>query len=355
MHETGKSKYRVVVINILLSLAVSLIVNFSYFVLYLTTSAPPQSHIPRAMADPGFYILLQVLYYAFQAFVMLCIVTAAPIDERHHKRQYTRRMIYCILVTIVLYFFCPATNRSGEIMATMFSHRVFHPMTILKSSFTLIVVMLYGKIYELVYQKQHIVIENEQLKNENLQTKYDMLINQINPHFFFNSLNSLAMLVRERHNDKALTYIDQLSDTFRYIIQNGHSGMTTLGEELKFLDAYKYLHEIRYAEKLFFDINVDDNLRSWRLPSLSLQPLIENAVKHNTITKTHPLRITISTQGSNLIVDNRINPKIEKPCGTGIGLKNLSSRYMLLTNRNIEVTHNGTTFSVSLPLTQPQS
>ena len=101
------------------------------------------------------------------------------------------------------------------------------------------------------------------------------------------------MLVREKHDDKALTYIDQLSYTFRYIIQNGQSTLMTLDEELKFIEAYSYLFEIRYADKLFFDIDVDDKYRSWTLPALSLQPLIGNAVKpaaSRSISRSAPSR-----------------------------------------------------------------
>ena len=116
----------------------------------------------------------------------------------------------------------------------------------MKCSFVLIVSVLYGLIFELIYQKQHITIENEQLKNENLQTRYNMLANQISPHFLFNSLNSLSMLVREKSNDKALLYIDRLADTFRYMLQSGQGELTTLSEELRFTEAYLYLLTIRY-------------------------------------------------------------------------------------------------------------
>ena len=90
------------------------------------------------------------------------------------------------------------------------------------------------------------------------------------------------MLVREKQDEKALTYIDQLSYTFRYIIQNGQCTLITLGEELKFVEAYSYLFKIRYADKLFFDIDIAPEYREWLLPALSLQPLVGNAVKHNT-------------------------------------------------------------------------
>ena len=181
-----------------------------------------------------------------------------------------------------------------------------------------------------------------------------MLVSQINPHFFFNSLNSLAMLIREHDEEKALTYIDRLSYTFRYIIQNGQNTLSTLDEELRFADAYSYLFRIRYADKLFFDVETDSSLGAWQLPALTLQPLIGNAVKHNTITKNRPFHISIRTEGEYLVVSNTIAPKLEPEPGTGIGLKNLDDRYRLITGRGIEVTDDGQTFTVRLPLSKPE-
>ena len=345
-------KYSEIWINILISIALSLIVNFGYLVFRLSPGMPVRGM--RHPINPYFYLTLQILYYSLLSFTLLTISTA-----KSHRNKgnlgYTIKLLYCLLVTLVFYFLEPRIGRDHVFMFKFQSQYLFDPMLILKCSFVLIVAVLYGKIYELVYQKQHIAIENEILRNENLQTTYNTLINQINPHFFFNSLNSLAMLVREKHNDKALIYIDQLSDTFRYIIQNGHTGGTTLNEELKFLESYKYLLEIRYADKLFFDIHIDDEYRNWTLPSLTLQPLIENVVKHNIITTSNPLHISIETKDSKLVVSNSIRPKIDPEYGTGIGLKNLESRYTLLTGKSITVTNDGETFSVFLPLTPPQS
>ncbi len=193
------------------------------------------------------------------------------------------------------------------------------------------------------------MLENEQLKSENLRARYNTLINQINPHFLFNSLNSLSSLVREGKNDDAVRYIDRLSDTFRYTIRNEPHTTTTLAEELEFAAAYKYLLEVRYDEKLFIDIDIDPGKLEWTLPTFSIQPLIENAVKHNTITRAKPLRISIRTEGDFLVISNPLNPKLEPEKSTGIGLENLSKRWHLLTGRNIEITDDGKTFSVKLP------
>ncbi len=111
--------------------------------------------------------------------------------------------------------------------------RLYNPFLVMKASFMLVVSVLYGKIFELLYQKQHITIENERLKNENLQTQYNMLANQISPHFLFNSLNSLSMLVREGQNENAQLYIDRLADTFRYMLRSGRSELATLSEEAR--------------------------------------------------------------------------------------------------------------------------
>ena len=182
-----------------------------------------------------------------------------------------------------------------------------------------------------------------------------MLVGQINPHFFFNSLNSLSMLVRDKNDDKALEYIDQLSYTFRYILQNGQNTKSTLQDEMEFAKAYSELFKVRYADKLFFDIDIDEKYNLWTLPALTLQPLIGNAVKHNTITRKHPFHISIRTEGSTLVVSNRKAPKLEPEPSTGIGLKNLSSRWQLIAGTDIEIIDTESDFIVRLPLQKPEN
>lgn len=339
-------------INLLIAMAISLVVNFSYLLLSIGSTGAMRGRDTRYMSEnPELFIWIQVAYWFLLAFILICVATG-KINQEKSLKQYIRRIIYCCIITVIFYLFTPVTTRAGEISVIMASSRLMNPMVILKSLFTLIVAVLYGKIFELVYQKQSMIIENEQLKNENLLTRYNILINQINPHFFFNSLNSLSMLVREGQNDKALTYIDRLSDTFRHIIQKGRNEMSTLSEELEFMDGYKYVHEVRYAGKLFFDMDIDEHYGQWLLPALSLQPLIENAVKHNSITLSRPFHISIRTSEGNLVVSNPIIPKMEKEDGTGTGLKNLSSRFMLLTGKDITVEQKDGDFVVTLPLTK---
>ena len=208
---------------------------------------------------------------------------------------------------------------------------------------------------KLLYRSLRDEQQMEELKRQNLQAEMDYLRYQINPHFFFNSLNSLAMLVREGDEQKALTYIDQLSFSFRYIIRNGQNMLTTLAEELRFAEAYGYLFKIRYADKLFFDVDVAPKYLDYRLPVLTLQELLSNAVKHNAITKRRPLRVSIRVENGQLVVSNPLLPKLDaEPC-TGIGLHNLDSRWQLITGHGIRIDRSEEIFSVCMSLLKPRT
>ena len=194
-------------------------------------------------------------------------------------------------------------------------------------------------------------LEYEKIKIEKLQNSYNALMGQINPHFFFNSLNGLNSLIRIGERERTLEYLDGLSNVFRYILQSNHKTLVPLDEELQFIKAYTYLLGVRYENKLFFSIQVDEICLQMRLPILSLLPLIENAVKHNIISMQHPLRIEIYTTSENLlVVSNHIQPKMEECVCNGIGLKNLQWRYEMLVGRNIQIDDSNGVFTVSLPL-----
>ena len=155
-------------------------------------------------------LLLQLFYYLVVSFVMLSILTS--VRRNYSMARFVRRCLWCCAAAVALYCVAPVTEwPTGRIQMNFMGGRMFDYMLLLKCSFAVVVSMLYGRIYVLISQRQAVVVEHERLKNENLTTRYNMLIGQINPHFFFNSLNSLAMLVREKHDEKALTYIDQLS------------------------------------------------------------------------------------------------------------------------------------------------
>lgn len=205
-----------------------------------------------------------------------------------------------------------------------------------------------------ISRRQHkILLENQQLKLENILSQYESLKSQLNPHMLFNSLNTLRFLIRE-DPAKAQNYTQELSNVLRYMLQENESQKTTLAEELEFIEGYTFLLEMRYVDNLIFKFKIDKHFNSYLLPPMSLQVLIENAVKHNEISNCHPLTITIRTTEEGMLeVCNPIQSKLTSSKGTEIGLNNLIKRYQLLFGREIMIDNNGSTFCVSIPLITP--
>lgn len=216
---------------------------------------------------------------------------------------------------------------------------------------TWILCSLLGHVFLLYSEKQRKELEIEQLKSENLQSRYDALTNQINPHFFFNSLNGLTSLIRKKNDDITLAYVNKLSDVFRYILQSGKKGLVTLGEELEFVEGFKYMMEVRFANKLVFIVDVPEDKLNLKIPVLSLLPLIDNVAVHNAIDSEHKMEVTVMLNDqSELVVSNPVYPKLTSPNTNGTGLKNLENRFMLLLNRKIRFENKGDMFHVYLPL-----
>lgn len=208
-----------------------------------------------------------------------------------------------------------------------------------------------GHIITLYTQQRNKEKEVEQLKLENLQSQCDALANQINPHFFFNSLNGLTSLIRKNNNDNTLTYVNKLSDVFRYILQSNKKGLVTLEEELEFVEAFRYMMEVRFANKLSYNIEFDNNVLGYKIPVLSILPLLDNIVVHNIIDSDHKMVVNIKVNElGELVVSNPIYPKLSTPVTNGTGLKNLENRFLLLMNKQIRVENNGVEYSVYLPL-----
>lgn len=295
-------------------------------------------------------LLYQFFFYFVLSFILLMVMNTKVRDLSWWR--FLLRSAICTLILFATYFISPVPlMHSAEVIPVYKSREVVELVVVLKSCFILAVIVLYSRIATLLNREQQISLENEMLRNENLTTKYNLLASQINPHFLFNSLSSLSMLVREKDEERALKYIDQLAYTFRYLSQNGANlDFVALGEEIKFAEAYSYLFKIRYADKIFFDFDIEKQYLEYCLPPISLQPLIGNAVKHNTITTKNPLRVHIYTEDGYLVVSNEKRPMIEPSVGTGIGLSNLNSRYQLLLNREIEIIDTDKEFTVKLPL-----
>jgi two-component system LytT family sensor kinase len=190
--------------------------------------------------------------------------------------------------------------------------------------------------------KQEIVAKTETAKFESLK-------NQLDPHFLFNSLNVLTSLIGE-NPQQAERFTTKLSKVYRYVLEQRNKDLVPIEEELKFAKTYMELLGMRFEEAVQF--NIPDNISNneLKIVPLSLQLLLENAVKHNVVSTSKPLTINIYEEGSYLIITNNVNPKEAIGKSTKIGLQNIADRYGLITEKGVKIENNNKTFKVSLPL-----
>jgi len=220
-------------------------------------------------------------------------------------------------------------------------------------TYTILLLALFfiGRILRLQEEKQESRIENEHLKQQSLQNELIALKNQIDPHFLFNSLNSLTSLIRE--NEPATQFVKKLSYMYRYILQSGDSDLVSVKDELKFLESYTYLICTRYRDRFSIDINIEPHYLEQEIPPLALQLLVENSVKHNEISETNPLKVSIYSKEGSIYVDNAMRLRKTFAEGTKNGLLNLKKRYILLLRKELTVRTENDIFSVQLPLIKP--
>jgi len=197
-------------------------------------------------------------------------------------------------------------------------------------------------------------VEAERFKKESAEAQFDALRNQVNPHFLFNSFNVLSNLVYS-DPDKASHFIQGLSQVYRYLLKNKNNKLVKLEEELRFLDAYEYLMKTRFQDNLNIDRSISENSKTRYLPPAALQLLIENAVKHNEVSKKSPLFISVYNQNGHLVVENNIQPKEEKEESSKVGLENIRKRYSFLSEEHPVIVNVNGKFSVKLPLIEVES
>ncbi|MHC1705226.1 MAG: sensor histidine kinase [Tenuifilaceae bacterium] len=193
------------------------------------------------------------------------------------------------------------------------------------------------------------LFRSEKLEKENIRSQYETLKSQINPHFLFNNLNTLASLIEE--NPKiAVDYVQKTADYYRSILNLKDKEIITIEEELGLINTFFNLQSNRYGENLRLNINIATNQMYNFVAPLTLQMLVENAIKHNIISKDKPLTINILSENGSIIVRNNLQKRDLENGSNKFGLQNISDRYSFLTSKKVEVTENETTFTVSIPI-----
>jgi hypothetical protein len=259
-----------------------------------------------------------------------------------------KRFAYNLLITAAAYALYVGVSVSCCTKADCFGGTLLFQFSVVW-----IICTVCGHVAYLYSEQRKKEQEIELLKIENLQSRCDALTNQINPHFFFNSLNGLTALIRKNDDEKTLVYVNKLSDVFRYILQSDKKGLVRLDDELEFVHAFRYMMEVRFANKLVFDVEVGREYNERMIPVLSLLPLIDNVVVHNMIDSQHKMTVRIwINERLELAVSNPMYPKMSPPVTNGTGIRNLENRFSLLMDKHhqIRIENDGTTFTVFLPL-----
>lgn len=214
--------------------------------------------------------------------------------------------------------------------------------------------IIFETLYEVVYiidNYKETAAEKELLEQMHLQQEFDNLKRKVNPHFLFNCFNTLSSLINE-DRQHAERFLNELSKVYRYLLRNNEDGMSTLENEVKFIAGYFNLLHTRYGDGVKLNMRIDKKYNNYLLPSLSLQLLLENAVKHNVVSKQAPLSVEIfTTEDGQLVVNNNLNLKVQKEKSTRIGLQNIRDKYRLLQGKDeVQVVDGARNFMVVLPL-----
>jgi two-component system, LytTR family, sensor kinase len=213
---------------------------------------------------------------------------------------------------------------------------------------TVMIIAIYESVY-FMNELRKSVEEAESLKRESLNAQLSALKTQVNPHFLFNNLNTLISIIPE-DPDQAVKFVQQLSKVYRHILEVQDEQSIPLKDELDVMRAYAFLLQTRFGNNLDVTIDVPEDKLKKRIVPLSLQILMENAIKHNIVSSEKPLKVNVFAENGRLVVNNNLQKKNQLNESTGIGLDNIRNRCRLLGNGQVEVTESGGNFTVSIPL-----
>ncbi len=262
--------------------------------------------------------------------------------------------IFILIVCNGLLLFC--IDHGGVFVALHFFHNTM-PVVFFRAAYfvrmlaSLVLMAILIKIILLIRESNAKGKENDQLREAYLKAQLELLKEQLNPHFFFNALSSLSAVVREDPK-QAQQYISHLSKIFRYTLDRHEKNLVPLSDELAIFQSYAALQKMRMEDALEINVQVPTRYFSYQLPYMSLQPLLENAVKHNSSSAANPLAVSVYAENDLLVVKNNLQEVHFKDESTGIGLNNLNERFRILLQKEIEIEKGADSFIVKLPLQQ---
>lgn len=328
-----------------------LILFFSIIVTLITSATGKYSDSSNFL--PGIFVML---FAQLEAFIFLGRKLFANLNFDKSPAEITRIVLFrfmifiaaCLIISMILYILLQYAGlylRGGDLSGVFFNffHNEFRNW--FKSTIT---GLSFGGVIFIVLLWQTSLIREQKLREENLIFQNETLKSQVNPHFLFNSLNTVSSLIQS-DPDKAEQFINNLSSVYRYVLENSQKDRVQLQSELDLVNRYFDLHRVRDEEKIVLSIDYS-GVDNYQILPVSLQILIENAIKHNTATRENPLKISISFKGAYVVVSNNLQKKATQLKSTGIGLKNLAERVRLVTGKELIIEETKDFFTVKIPL-----
>lgn len=336
-----------IILSLWLSLAISILVHFSSlfdeFVSITFSQQIAVRFVINALLELSITFTISFILFWINFYILKPLQSNKKINWINFILAFAVSFFVVIILTHYLFAlkkgFLPKADipRSGHLFIT-------------KDFFLALVVIICIYVIRLVFQNQKNRLEIQDLKIENLQRQFDALKNQVSPHFLFNSLSSLKTLIYESP-EVAQQYLDHLSLVLRYTLQANENRLVRLSDELQFVESYFFLIKLRFTKNISMVQSISNELLGHKIPPLALQILMENAVRHNEISKRNPLEISIATtQSQTLVVSNTINKKFAPEPGAGVGLVNLSNQYRILGDQDISIRKEDQKFIVEIPL-----
>lgn len=302
-------------------------------------------------------LLVQIGYNMLYA-VVLTLINGAFFDYLNNRvvwKKYSRYRIPIgalgsIVLTMLGIFWIRIVTEMGfegesweEFVAG--ERAVFYAISLL---ITIVISVFFHAVY--FYRSlQDRKVKEQKIIAGTASAKFDALKNQLDPHFLFNSLNVLTSLIEE-DTDQAQKFTTSLSKVYRYVLEQKNKDLVSVDEELQFAKTYVRLLKMRFEDSIVFEIPQQSSDPEAKIVPLSLQLLLENAVKHNVVTPTKPLRIQVFEKDGMLVVTNNLQEKQVVKKSSGVGLRNIQQRYGILTDREVGIAKTGRNFSVQLPM-----
>ncbi|MDY0988321.1 histidine kinase [Flavobacterium sp. CFBP9031] len=299
-----------------------------------------------AGSTSGDIVINSSITLLFSLFIWYYNIYSLPKFSANHanKSLFNWKLLLSVILGIVLMVILVIAHQELFQVSKMDAPIMFELRGVL---INLIVYMFLHLLFQ-NYQTQQMGVELERTKAVNLGAQYELLKQQVNPHFLFNSLNTLKSMV-DIQDPQSSDFILKLSDFYRFTLESRKMDLIPLSEEIQILDSYVYLLKARFEDGFVLENEIDPKQYDSAIPPFTLQLLIENCIKHNVVSLDKPLKIKLYTENEFLVVENKIQLK-RGAVSTGVGLDNINQRFMHLIHKEIEIEKDETTFKVKIPL-----